>query len=143
MDSNDTDATVEEASKLQKILIELLNSKEPVTQPLKGGLYIKYEPAVNFYPHRLMIFRKGVHPEGDRRNWPSEQEKQVVLRHFFKVMKRLNRTITGRIPSSEEDSKKQNGAGEWFYAKSWFWSELIQRELFPEAGKRPSGYKES
>lgn len=138
------DVDPQERGELEKILIELLKSKEPVSHKLKRGLWLKYEPALNFYPHRLTIFRKGEYEEGgshERRNWPSDQEAQVVLKYFFKAMKRLDRTITGRIPKSEEDSKKQNGAGEWFYAKSWFWSELVQKSIFPE--KQPSGYKES
>lgn len=138
----DSDDNVKEG-KLEQILTELLSSQEAKTIPLKGGLYVKYEPAARFYPHRLVIFRKGVHQDADRRNWPSEEEGQIVLRIFFKVMKKLNRKITGRIPSSEADSKRQNEAKEWFYAKAWFWSELVQRELFPEAGKRPSGHEEN
>ncbi len=146
MNNRSDEETPEERQALESILVELLGSKKPDTVKLARGLFIKYEPAVNFYPHRMTIFRKGEYEEGgphERRNWPSDQEKQIVLKYFFKAMRRLNRTITGRIPNSEEDSKKQNQGGEWFYGKSWFWSELQQLRLVPDEAVKPSGYQEN
>jgi hypothetical protein len=117
---------------LEKILSELLSQEKPKVVLLPCGLYLKYESAVNFYPHKLTIFRKGVYPHDGkemRRNYPSHKEGEIVLKHFFKAMHKLNRKITGRIPKSQEDEAKQNEAGEWFYAKSWVWNELVQGRL--------------
>jgi len=118
---------------LDRVLKELLGSYVPVAIKLRRGLWVKYLPAVNGYSqHELVIFRKGEFEEGGRhevRNWPSHQEADIVLNCFFKVMKQMDRKITGNIPTPQEDSKKKNEAGEWYFAKSWVWVELRQLGL--------------
>lgn len=130
--------------KLNEVLVELLDS-EGKTIPLEGGLYLKYEPAQEqtFQPHRLMMFRKGTYAhEGPHvaRNWPSDDEFQTVMNYFFKAMRKLGRTITGRIPKTQANSCRQNEKDEWFYARSVVWLELVQGGL--PLGMKESGYRE-
>lgn len=118
---------------LDQVLLELLSSEEPKVIKLKHGLWVKYIPAMNGYSrHELIIFRKGEYEQGGRheaRNWPSHDEAQTVLKFFFKAMSKLKRKVTGNLPTPQEDTKRENDAGEWFFAKSWAWVELVQGVL--------------
>jgi hypothetical protein len=133
---------------LHQVLVELLNSQEPKAIKLQHGLWLKYIPAVDKYsPHELIIFRKQKYAEDGRhekRNWPSHKEAEIVLKNFFKAMSQLKRKITGNLPTPQEDTKKQNEAGVYFFAKSWVWVELVQGVLPLEGVKTAgnNGYRE-